>query len=403
MRTAAKAPLPAGVSVTLWLCALAAVFEGFDNQAMGVAAPRLALEFALSAGQKGLIFTAATFGLFVGAALGGRAADLFGRRRTLAVSLLLFGVCSFLTAVATGAESLFVARLLTGLGLGGALPNFIALSSEAAHPARRVSSVVLVMAAMPFGGGIAALVALGDRFGWDWRAIFYVGGVAPILLAVLMLHALPESAAAGVPATAQRIESVPAVLFGSNRAATTLLLWTGFFFTQLVLLLMLNWLPTLIVGMGFSRTEASWMSVCFNFSGALGAIVLGRLHAGARRRLWVVLTYAGMAGALAAVPAVGSNFALAGIACGLAGVFIIGAQLILFALAPLYYSRGIRGTGVGAAVATGRLGSVVGPLFASALLAGGATSALVLLDILPFVVIAGCASFALTWREQCRE
>jgi MFS transporter, AAHS family, 3-hydroxyphenylpropionic acid transporter len=393
--------------VILALCALAALFEGFDNQSMGVAAPRLALEFGLSAGQKGLMFSAATLGLFLGAGLGGRAADFLGRKRTLAVSLLLFGACSLLTAMVTGAESLFVARLLTGLGLGGAMPNFIALSSEAAHPQRRVASVT---AGMPFGGAVAALIALGDRLGWGWRSIFYVGGAAPILLALIMLRALPESTCLDGPPPANvlpqarpQVEGVAAVLFGSNRAATTLLLWTGFFFTQLVLLLMLNWLPSLMVGLGFSRTQASWASVCFNLSGALGAVILGRLHAGTRRRIWVVLTYAGMAIALTTVPAVGKVFSLAAIACGLAGVFIIGAQLILFALAPLYYSRAIRGTGVGAAVAIGRLGSVVGPLFASVLLAGGGGSASVLIGILPFVLIGGVAALALTWREQCRE
>jgi AAHS family 3-hydroxyphenylpropionic acid transporter len=91
-------------------------------------------------------------------------------------------------------------------------------------------------------------------------------------------------------------------------------------------------------------------------------------------------------------------FSLAALACGLAGVFIVGAQLILFALAPLYYERSMRGTGVGAAVSVGRLGSVVGPLFASALLAGGATSETVLLGIVPFVIIGGGAALALTWR-----
>jgi AAHS family 3-hydroxyphenylpropionic acid transporter len=190
------------------------------------------------------------------------------------------------------------------------------------------------------------------------------------------------------------------VLFGSNRSLTTLLLWSAFFFTQLVLLLMLNWLPSLIVGLGFSRSEASWAAVCFNICGSLGAILLGRVHAGEHRRLWVVLTYAGMAVALTALPIIGPDFALVAIACGLAGVFIIGAQLVLFALAPLYYGQAIRGTGVGAAVAVGRLGSVVGPLFASTLLAGGGSSATVLAGIVPFVVVGGCAALALTWREQ---
>jgi MFS transporter, AAHS family, 3-hydroxyphenylpropionic acid transporter len=393
-------------NTTLALCAAAALFEGFDNQSMGVAAPGLAREFVLTAGEKGWIFSAAAIGLAIGAAFGGRAADFIGRKRTLIVSLLLFGTFSLLTAFATSATTFFLARLLTGLGLGGAMPNFIALSSEAAHPDRRLTAVTMVTAAMPFGGSIAALIALGDRFGWDWRSIFYVGGIGPIIVALLMIRALPDSrnTAGADPAQArERVEGAWPALFGSGRAATTLLLWTGFFFTQLLLLLMLNWLPSLMIGLGLTPTQASWTSVCFNLSGSLGAIVLGRLHAGEHRRMWVILTYSGIALALALIPAVGSTFALTAIACALAGVFIIGAQLVLFALAPLYYSTPIRGTGVGASVAIGRIGSIVGPLFASALLAGGGSSASVLIGILPFVVVSGTAAVALTWRKQASD
>ena len=388
---------------TLWLCTAAALLEGFDNQSIGVAAPRLIAEFHLSAAQSGVIFSSATIGLFFGALIGGRVADHIGRKRTLTASLLLFGLCSLLTAAASTIDWLFAARLLTGFGLGGAMPNFISLASESTHAERRVSAVTLVMAGMPFGGALAGLMALGAQWGWGWRSIFVAGGATPILLSLLMGILLPGRSAqtANVDAgVSSSVEPVPAALFGSGRAWTTVLLWAAFFFTQLVLLLMLNWLPSLIVGLGYTRTQASWASICFNLSGSGGAGVLGLLHAGTRRRLWVAVTYAGMAAALAAVASVGANFQLIALACSAAGMFIVGAQLTLFALAPLYYHAGIRGTGVGAAVAAGRLGSIVGPLFAGGLLAGGGGSAAVLLAIVPFVAAGGGAAFALTWRKQ---
>jgi AAHS family 3-hydroxyphenylpropionic acid transporter len=382
---------------TLALCAAAALFEGFDNQSIGVAAPRLALEFVLTSSEKGLILGAAPFGLFLGAAIGGRAADFLGLRRMLIVSMLLFGLCSLLTAAASGADSLLVARLLTGLGLGGALPAFIALSSDAAGPGGRLSMVTAVMAGMPLGGAIAALTALGEEFGWSWRSIFLAGGVGPLLIAWLMWRMLPASRDAQARDVAARVDSVRTTLFAAGRARTTLFLWTAFFFTQLILLLMLNWLPTLIVGLGFSHGQASWASIWFNVCGSLGSMFLARRHSGARRRLWVALTYLGMVAAILAVPAVGREFPLAAVACALAGGLIVGAQLILFALAPIYYERNMRGTGVGAAVSAGRLGAVVGPLFASVLLAGGGTSETVLLGIVPFVIIGGGAALSLTW------
>jgi AAHS family 3-hydroxyphenylpropionic acid transporter len=256
------------------------------------------------------------------------------------------------------------------------------------------------------GGAVAGLMALGAQLGWGWRSIFYLGGAAPLCLSLLMWVFLPDARGPKTVVNAARgagVHSVASVLFGAGRAATTALLWAGFFFTQLVLLLMLNWLPSLIIGLGFTHAQASEASICFNISGSLGAIVLGRLHAGRHRRGWVIATYAGMAVALAAVSQVGANFSIAAAACALAGIFIIGAQLILFALAPLYYRFDMRGTGVGAAVAIGRLGSVVGPLFAGGLLARGGGSTTVLLAIVPFVLAGGSAALALTWRKQAIE
>jgi MFS transporter, AAHS family, 3-hydroxyphenylpropionic acid transporter len=390
---------------TLALCAAAALFEGFDNQSMGVAAPRVIAEFGLSTAQATLVFSSATVGLFLGAGVGGRIADFLGRKQTLIATLLLFGLFSLFTAVAVGPRSLLAARFLTGLGLGGAMPNFISLSSEATQANRRISVVTLIMAAMPFGGALAAAVSVAGQIGWSWRAIFYIGGSAPILVAILMMYLLPHAnpSRSAAPPAAVKIEGVSAVLFGGRRALTTGLLWAGFFFTQLVLYLMLNWLPSLVIGLGFTRAQAGWTSVCFNLGGALGAGFLGKLHAGEHRRSWVLVTYAGMAAALAAVASMSKVFIIAVLACALAGIFIVGAQLILFALAPLYYKQSVRGTGVGASVAVGRLGSVVGPVFAGILLAGGGSSAAVLMAIVPFVLFGGCAAFALTWRKQSDE
>ncbi len=387
-----------GQPLLLLLCATAALLEGFDTQSMGVAAPRVIAEFGLSSGQSAVIFSAATLGLAVGAAIGGRIADYLGRTRSLGGSLLLFGVFSLLTAATRNVETLFAARLLTGLGLGAAMPNFISLASESAPARHRLVASTLVLAAMPMGGVSAGLVALGAAWGWNWRTIFLAGGLAPLLPAIVLWRWPAERR--GTLDASPPVDTVATVLFGGERALTTVLLWTGFFFTQLVLLLMLNWLPSLMIGIGFSRTQASLASICFNLSGSLGAIVLGRLHAGRRRRLWVITTYTGMALALTAVGAVGKVFSVAALACAFAGLFIIGAQLILFALAPLYYPFAMRGTGVGAAVAVGRLGSVIGPLIAGALLARGGDSATVLLAIVPFVVVGGTAALALAGRRQ---
>jgi AAHS family 3-hydroxyphenylpropionic acid transporter len=249
------------------------------------------------------------------------------------------------------------------------------------------------------------LLSLVNLFAWGWRSIFYIGGVAPILLAIALYSRMKRSglekrASGATSGQSGSVKSVVTVLFRERRALTTAELWGGFFFTQLILLLMLNWLPSLMVGLGFTRAQSSWAAVLFNAAGAVGAAYLGRQQSGTRRRLWVIVTYVGIALSLVALPLAGASFARAAVAVSAAGFFIIAAQLILFALAPMYYARPIRGTGVGSTVAVGRLGSVFGPLYAGALITGGASSAVVLLGILPFVLVGGGAALALTWRPQ---
>jgi AAHS family 3-hydroxyphenylpropionic acid transporter len=386
---------------TLFLCVAAALFEGFDNQAMGVAAPKLIPAFALSPVATSWVFSAATIGLFVGAIVGGRLSDLIGRRQVLIGSMFLMGVCSLWTAVAGNLEILLLARLLTGLGLGGAMPNFIALSAESVEPSRRVATVTFVTAALPLGGALAGLIALTQSLGWDWRAIFYVGGFGPILLALAMIPGLREARVGEPAGQRSAVETpVPAMsqaLFGDGRAATTLQLWLGFFFAQMVLLLMLNWLPTLFVGLKFSHAQASWASILFNLAGAFVGMLLARRCVGPERRTWIVVTYGGIAAALLLLPSA-STFALAALACALAGATIIGAQLILYASAPLYYEKAIRGTGVGTAVGIGRLGSIFGPLYGGIMLAIGGASTAVLLGTIPFVLVGGGATLALARR-----
>jgi AAHS family 3-hydroxyphenylpropionic acid transporter len=393
-------PSTSGQRSTLLLCVAAALFEGFDNQSMGVAAPKLIPEFGLSAVQSSWVFSAATIGLFVGAVVGGRLSDLIGRRQVLIGSMLVMGVCSLWTAMVDSLPMLVLARFMTGLGRGGAMPNFIALSAEAVEPERRVRVVTAVTAALPLGGALAGLIALSQGLaGWDWRAIFYVGGIGPIVLALIMIPALREARAAEARAAEISVPPMAAALFGDGRAATTLQLWLGFFFAQLVLLLMLNWLPTLFVGLHFSHAQASWSAILFNVSGAFIGMLLARRCAGPERRLWIMITYGGIAASLLLLPTA-STFAVAAIACALAGATIIGAQLILYASAPLYYEKAIRGTGVGAAVGIGRLGSVFGPLYGGMMLALGGASTAVLLGTIPFVLIGGGATLALARRRQ---
>ncbi len=396
-------------TLTLVLCGIAALVEGFDTQATGVAGPRIIREFALSPAVAGWLFTGGTLGQAIGSIIGGRAADHIGRKWALIVSLLLIGVCSLGTVVSTGLAALFVTRVLGGLGLGGAMPNFITLASETVAPDRRQKLVTLLMAALPLGGTIASVTSLANGIGWGWRTIFLIGGVMTLAIGVLAIWTISDSRSSSADAPramsdpAPRPERLLHVLFGGGRAGATLLLWVSFFFTQATLLLMLNWLPSLVVRSGFSHTQASWTQVCFSVGGIFGGYVVGSLQAGTWGRTGVATTYLAIAVALAAAGVAGHVYWMMLLASAAAGVFIIGSSLGLYGRVPLYYGRPIRASGVGAAATAGRVGSAVGPLFAGLLLAGGGNTATVLLGIEPFVLIGGAAALALCWCRQARD
>lgn len=381
----------------LALVFLAAIIEGFDLQAAGVAAPKLAPAFGLEPSQMGLFFSAATFGLIFGALAGGLIADRWGRRAGLSLALIAFGVFSIGTAWAGTFEHLVLMRFLTGVGLGGALPNLVAIAAESAAPDRRGRAVAFMYAGVPIGGAVASLVAMMGLHE-DWQSIFLIGGVLPLLLVVPLYLLMPPfrvSHDAAVPASRW------AALFAPGTVAGTLLLWSAFFFGLIVVYLLLNWLPQLLVSLGFERSQASMVQILFNIGGAAGSILGGRLLDGERPALSAGAVFAALILALLVMSAIPSGNMAAALAAGaLVGGGLLCAQALLYGVAPQCYPAEVRGTGVGLAVAVGRLGSIVGPLFAGALLANGWSPTEVIYAILPVAAICGLATVALILRRR---
>jgi AAHS family 3-hydroxyphenylpropionic acid transporter len=407
-------------AVTLVFCFLTAIIEGIDLQSMGIAAPSLKPEFGLSNEQLGWILAASPIGLFFGSFFGGRLADFFGRKAALVGSMLVFGVFQLTTVWAPNYEILGAIRLLCGLGLGGALPNLIALTSEAASGKSRIVSVVITAAGMPVGGGLASAIMFFEGAGADWRTVFYIGGIAPLLLAPVIALALPESrmfkaakAAEAASGVAARKVGALMALFGENRAIATLLIWIAMLFTTIVTYLLLNWLPVLMVAKGFTKPEASFIQIWFNGGAAAGSIALGWLmerlmaakpqtrdHQG---RMVLFLCYGGLAVSLVGLTAITNNVMLASIAVAVTGAFLLGAQYIVYGLTPFYYRTTSRGTGTGAGVASGRLGSAVGPMLAGMLLSAGQSTTQVLQAMFPVVGVAAAAAILLMFRKQVDE
>jgi AAHS family 3-hydroxyphenylpropionic acid transporter len=245
-----------------------------------------------------------------------------------------------------------------------------------------------------------------------WRWIFVVGGVLPLLLAPVMAVALPEStefrrlqsqgAGPGGIGTMPRRGSLLAVL-ADGRALGTLLLWISFFLGLLMLYLLLNWLPTLLVGSGFTHAQASYAQIGFNVGGALSAWGIGLLLEGRARNPSVIATFVALPILLVLLAQSSGQLAMLLPIVFLLGCAVMASQAYLYAAAPLPYPTSIRGIGVGAAVAMGRIGSIAGPILGGALKAAGHSSSRLLMDLLPIVIAGSVAALLLTWRTHGRR
>jgi AAHS family 3-hydroxyphenylpropionic acid transporter len=345
------------------------------------------------------IFAVSNIGMVVGAALGGWLADRVGRKPVLMTSVAIFGVLTLCVVFTGEFGTLFAARLVAGLGFGAALPNMMAIAAELSTPARRTSTAALVFCGFPIGGGAVALLTQVLPRDLDWRALFVVGGLLPALLVPALYWLLLETLTPVVSRGPEHRTPTFSVLFDGGRAAPTLLLWLAFLPTLLILYLILNWLPTLVVAKGLDRAIAPQASLAFNWASAIGALLIGWLVDRFGPRWPLMLSYGALIAALVALGASTDHVSIIALS-GVAGFFLLGANYALYGVAPTYYPTAMRGTGSGASVGVGRVGSILGPLMAGILLQGGSSAGSVVLYMAPIAAVAGLAVCILSFYRQ---
>lgn len=416
-------PLQFGVTA---LCFIIAMLDGFDTQSIAFVAPRIAEDWGLAASAFGPIFAIGLLGLTVGAFTLSPAADRFGRKTVILISTLIFGLFALLTAFATSMNELLIYRFITGIGLGAAMPNIIALTSEYGPARLRATLVTVMFCGFPLGSTIGGLVSTWLIAEFDWHSVFVVGGVLPLLLLPVLWFALPESVrflvAKGAPETkiapiVAKIDADASVsefiaglkheqstaakgfsvfqLFREGRTPTTLLLWVAFFMNLLVMYFLVNWLPTLLKGAGLPLSLAILSTATLNLGGVVGAIALGRMIDRISPYIVLGTAYAASAAFIALLAFGGTNLTVLLAGAALSGFGVVGAQIGCNALTASVYPTAIRATGVGWALGVGRIGAIVGPLVGGMLLARDWTpQSLILLAVVP-AVIASIAVFTL--------
>lgn len=380
------------------LCGLVALLDGFDAQAIAFTAAAMADEFKMPVTAFGPIFGAGTAGLALGAIILPPLADRFGRRYQVILATLIFGLFSLATVRVQSFGALAVLRFLTGIGVGAAVPNLVPLACEYAPQRTRAMLITVVTSSWPLGAVIGGAISAKLIPAHGWQSVYYLSGLAPLALAVLLLLALPESIRfmikrgdkpQAIAATLHRI--APGVslsvddrfvlteegrvqgfavkkLFSEGRAAVTILLWVPFFMNFLVLFFMFNWLPPLIKQTGLPIERAILGAIIFNLGGIVGGVVLGRMMDKFGNFIVIGTAYAFAALFVGALGLVALSPPLLMAMLALAGVCTVGTQVCGNALAASLYPTAMRATGVGWAYGIGRIGSIVGPIMGGILL-----------------------------------
>jgi AAHS family 4-hydroxybenzoate transporter-like MFS transporter len=386
------------------LAFLAVLLDGFDAASLSVVVPTLAKQWGTAPASFTAPLVLTNIGVVLGYLSCGWLGARFGRRRMLIAGVVLFAVLTGATALVLPAESitaLSVLRFGTGLGLGMALPLSVALATDHSPDRRRELVAVIVTLGLTSGSTVGGLVGGRLLVGIGAAGIFWVAAVLPLLLAGVLLLAMPEPARRQTGVAAKH-DAKLARLFAPELRATTTMLWTFAFLVFIAAYTLTSWVPTLLVGYGFSPTRAPIGLAYVSFGGLLGGLALIPLGArlGITRTLILLPTFGAICMVIAARVQLSDGALL--LVLGGAGAGVVAAQIGQLTLAVSLYSAGSRTTGVGWAAALGRAGSIVGPGVAGILIGLAlAGKDIVLLTAVPVVVAAACAT-AIWWVRRTR-
>lgn len=412
------------------LCAFSTLVDGFDAVAIGYVAPVVSKLWRLPPGAFKGAMSIGLFGLMFGALVAGPLADRFGRKTVIICSSIGFGIFSLLCVTAHSLTELTIWRFLTGVGLGGAMPNALALVSEFSPRRRRSTMTVLALIGFNLGSALTGFIAAALIPAFGWTSIFWVGGIAPLALCVVFMVVLPESPRllalrgnkdARVGALLKRINpglsftadarfvahdearlSGFAVrhLFTESRALGTVLIWVMCFMNLINLYFCLNWLPTVFMNAGLSVSQSAVITGLLQAAGIVSTILLG--IAGDRLNPFSVLGLAYFAAGIFTA-CIGLSMASIGFLVPvvfLSGFFLNGGQNLSQAVVAGYYPTLIRSTGLSWAGGIGRVGSIVGPLLGGIILSfQWKTQSLFLVTVIP-AFCAAAAAFIMAQRQR---
>ena len=381
------------------LCGLIMLMDGYDYGIISVAAPAIMKQWSISSTSFGTVFSAAFVGYLFGALLFGALSDLIGRKKTLILGAFVFSLGTLLVYFSNSVASLIPMRVFTGIGIGGAVPCALTLTSEYSSREGRGKYVSVMYSGFLVGNVLAGIIAgfLLKPNGFGWRPLFLIGFIAPVIAIVLLAIFLPESARwlafrQENPKFHQKLAAITAKirpdmhfadnaqffaeggvkqkqsyekLFEGKLAWMTPLIWTYYLISSIAVFFFGSWSPKLLVSKGFADSTAAFITASSSILIAIGCLASGFIYDkfGFRR-----------GSLLYVVAAIGVIFMgglpLAGFVALLfvTGFFINTAHMDVTILAPIIYPSSCRNKGAGTAIAVARIGAIIGPSLGGLLL-----------------------------------
>lgn len=367
-------------------------FDGYDMVIYGATMPVLMEFFSITPAQAGIVASYALLGAAIGAFVFGLLADKIGRKKVIVIATLLFTLATFFTGMTKDVNTFTILRFLTGLGLGGVMPNVVALATEYAPFKSRAVIIAAIFSGMQIGGILAAAISMWVIPHYGWRVVYYAGGI-PLLLMPGILKYIPESTIhlfkknrmGEIKTILQRLQpefrfsdhvtfkiyegtgkSKISALFNEHRAFSTVLIWIVYFMNMYMIFGLGVWLPKLMMMAGFGLGSGLVFLLTLNLGALVGSNVAGFFadRIGYKRTLFSLYLIAFCSILLLSFS---KNFYIEIILVAFAGIGFYGGQNVAHAYVGLFYPPVMRSTAMGFAFGIGRFGAIFGPMFAGLL------------------------------------
>ena len=387
--------LPRENKIGLFFLTLINMQDGFDLLAISYAANSISNDWGIERSDLGWVFSAALFGMLLGATFLSPYADRIGRKAITVIGLILSGVGMIMAAMSTDISWLLTGRFITGIGVGAIITSLNTLVSEYSGPKLRSTMIAVFQLGFPIGAVLAGYICLWLLNIGTWRHVFAFGAGLSFFFVPIVFF-LPESKefltmrtqSQASEALRKRNKAGLRQIFSKQYIYRTSLISLSFFLQLMVLYFMLSWMPKLIEDMGFTAAEGNRAGRLINLVGMIGIVVIGFIALRINITKVTAFFFIGLAIMMLLLANISPSMAMITVFVGITGFFTHGAMIGLYSTVPGLFPVELRAAGSGWAIGVSRIGAVCGPLLAGYFLTWGLSEQQLFLLFTPAAIVA---------------